>query len=92
MLAKEECVGLTIKGFYFDRNQDCSHIPSMNKYIDKPGKITGIGPSKRTYIVRFPNDQYSYPADKVHELFFGESVDSTQSIDLTQLFNDIQKL
>lgn len=87
MLAKEECIGLTIDGFYFDPDRDCSHIPGMNKHIGKPGKIIGIGRSGRTYRVRFPYDsEYSYPADKVHELFFSDS------IDLTQLFNDIQKL
>lgn len=93
MLAKEECVGLTINGFYFDSNQYCSHIPTMVKHIGKPGKIIGIGRSGKTYRVIFPYDsEYSYPADKVHELFFVKSVDSTQSVDLTQLFNDIQKL
>ena len=88
MLAKEEYIGSTIKGFYFDRNQDCSHIPSMKNYIDEPGKITGIGQSKRTYRVRFPSgSQYSYPADKVHEMFFNEP-----SIDLKELFSKIKEL
>lgn len=87
MLAKEECIGLTIEGFYFDGTPECSHVPSMNKHIGKPGKITKIGNSGKTYRVRFPYDsEYSYPADKVNEMFFSDS------IDLTQLFNDIQKL
>lgn len=87
MLAKQECVGLTIEGFYFHRFENCSHVPSMKNYIGKLGKITGIGPSGKTYRVRFTNDsEYSYPADKVHELFFSDS------IDLNELFNQIKQI
>ena len=87
MLAREEYIGLTVKGFYFDRNVNVSHTPSMKNYINKPGKIVGIGLSKQTYTVQFQTgSQYNYPADKVHELF------PQTSIDLKSLFNEISKL
>jgi hypothetical protein len=87
MLAKKEYIGMTIKGFYFDRNEDVSHVPGMDRHIDESGEIIGIGHSKNTYRVGFPTGGvYSYPADKVHEMF------PQTSIDLKSLFNEIQKL
>lgn len=87
MIAREENVGLTIKGFYFDRTKDVSHTPGMNRHIGESGEIIGIGASGNTYRVGFPTGGvYSYPADKVHEMF------PQTSTDLKSLFNEIQKL
>ena len=87
MLAREEYIGVIIKGFYFDRNDDVSHVPGMDRHIDESGKIISIGQSKNTYRVKFPTGGvYSYPADKVHEMF------PQTSIDLKSLFNENSKL
>lgn len=87
MLARKENIGVTIKGFYFDRNEDVSHVPGMDRHIDESGEIIGIGQSGNTYKVKFyTGGVFSYPADKVHELF------PQTSIDLKSLFNEIQKL
>jgi hypothetical protein len=87
MLAREEYIGVTIKGFHFHRVKNASHVPSMNKYIGKPGEIIRISTSGKTYRVRFKDGaKYSYPADKIHEMF------PQTSIDLKSLFNEIQKL
>lgn len=87
MLAREDYIGVTVEGFYFDRNENVSHTPGMNRHIGKPGEIIGIGPSKKTYSLRFQDgSQYNYPADKIHEMF------PQTSTDLKSLFNEIQKL
>lgn len=87
MLAREDYIGVTVEGFYFDRTEDVSHVPGMDRHIGKPGTIISIGASGNTYRVGFPTGGvFSYPADKIHEMF------PQTSIDLKSLFNEIQKL
>jgi hypothetical protein len=84
-MTKEDLkIGMEVFGFKFNGpNSDCGYTKKMDDYINQPGKIFSI--SSTTFQVKFENKEiWNYPIK--------EFLEQQTPIDLTELFNNIQKL
>lgn len=61
----EAFVGKRCNGFKFENSLlGLGYAPEMNGYIGKIGKIESYHSRSNSYLIRFPDDHWNYPADE----------------------------